>query len=151
MPLSTARIIRLSLACLAVCFIAGSPLASVGLVVAQVITPYIVATIIAVVFLAVYLLEGRQTSLPLTLVASRTFILGCWLLSLAMLWLVTLAVTPQAFETATAACNVALFVGMLAYRQCKAGRFWPSATDGRQASIVGKLKAMFAQVDELAS
>ena len=118
-----ARFAFLALAVLAVSVVAGSPFAGVGFVVAQVITTPLAAGLIGCLLVAAYLLEGRDASLPLTLVASRTFIVGTWVLSLAMLWFVTLAVTPQAYETVTAGFNVVLAVCSLAHRQWKAGRF----------------------------
>ncbi len=117
----------------------------------QVLAAPLAGGLIALLLVAAYLLEGRDATLPLTLVASRTFIVGTWLLSLAMLWFVTLAVTPQACEVVTASVSVALAVASVAYRQWKAGTFWPSRTDGHLDRIVAKLKGTFAAVDRLAA
>lgn len=142
-----ARILRLSLACLVVSVIAGSPLASLGLVLAQAIVPPVGAALTGCLLLALFLLKGRDATVVVTLASSRTFILGMWLLVLTLLWFVTILATPQAYGTVTAASNVALALGTLGYRQWRAGSFWPSRTNGRFDAYVAKLKAEFAEFE----
>jgi hypothetical protein len=146
-----ARFAFLALSVVAVSVIAGSPVAGVCSVVAQVVATPLAAGLIGCLLAAAYLLEGRDAGLPLTLLASRTFIVGTWVLSLAMLWFVTLAVTPQAYETVTAGFNVVLAVCSLAHRQWKGGSFWPSRTDWRLDKLTAHLRDVFAAIDRLAA
>lgn len=149
-----ASILRLSILAvvvLAVSVVAGSPFAGVGLVVGQVLAGPLASGLIALVLVAAYLLEGRDATLPLTLVASRTFIVGTWLLSLAMLWFVTLAVTPQAYEVTVAVFSIGLTIGRYAHRQWKEGCFWPARTGGHLEKLVAHLRDMFAAIDRLAA
>lgn len=107
----------LAVVAVAVSVVAGSPFAGFGLVVGQVLAGPLTGGLVGLMLMAVYLLEGRGATSPLTLVASRTFIVGTWLLCLALLWFVTLAVTPQACEVVTASISVALSVAAFAYCQ----------------------------------
>lgn len=148
---SVFRLSILAVVVLAVSVVAGSPLAGLGLVVGQILAGPLTGGLVGLLLVAAYLLEGRDATLPLTLVASRTFIVGTWLLCLALLWLVTLAVTLQACGAVTASINVALSVAAFAYRQWKAGTFWPSRTDGRLDKLTAHARDVFAAVDRLAA
>ncbi len=131
---------------------AGSPLAGLGLVVGQVLAGHLTGGLVGLLLVAAYLLEGRNATLPLTLVASRTFIVRTWLLCLALLWLVTLAVTPQPSEVVTSSVSVTLSaVATFAISRWKAVSFWPSRTDGNVDRLVSHLRGTFAAIDRLAA